>query len=90
MQVRVRLERQAGRFLPSHDRRNQAVGDLCLAYRTAGNRRVAVLKLLSADRQWPNLYDPKLVDLNAGKLRFVGAERVEGAWHVQEWVCELL
>ncbi|HEX2548068.1 MAG TPA: hypothetical protein VHL79_24500 [Ramlibacter sp.] len=49
-----------------------------------------MLQLIAADRQWPNLYDPKLVDLSANRLRFVGAERVGNAWHVQEWICELV
>jgi hypothetical protein len=49
-----------------------------------------VLQLLGADKQWPSLYDPKLVDLSANRMRFVGAERQGNAWHVQEWVCELV
>lgn len=90
MRVRVLLERDKGEFVASYGPRDGATGDLHLTYRSARNRRVAVLQLLSADRRWPNLYDPKLVDLSANRMRFVGAERSGNAWHVQEWVCELL
>lgn len=89
MRVRVILEREKGEFIASYGPKDVGVGDLCLTYRTSGNRRVAVLKLIAANRPWPNLYDPKLVDLSAGKMRFVGAERCGRAWHVQEWICEL-
>jgi hypothetical protein len=90
MQARVVLERVRGEFVPSCGPKEAATGDLHLSYRTSRNRRVAVLKLLGADRSWPNLYDPKPVDLSANRLRFVGAERVGNAWHVQEWICELV
>lgn len=90
MRVRVLLERVSGEFVPSYGPREGATGDLHLTYRTSRNRRVAVLQLIAADKKWPNLYDPKLVDLSANRMRFVGAERTGNAWHVQEWVCELL
>lgn len=90
MRVRVVLERQKGEFIAAYGPQDAGTGDLHLTYRTSRNRRVAVLQLLSADRRWPNLYDPKLVDLSANHMRFVGAERSGNAWHVQEWVCELL
>ncbi|GAB3759125.1 hypothetical protein GCM10028796_05840 [Ramlibacter monticola] len=60
-----------------------------LTYRTNRNRRVAVLQLIGADKKWPSLYDAKLVELSANRLRFVGAERTGNAWHVQEWICDL-
>jgi len=90
MRVRVMLERDRGEFLASYGPKTTATGELHLTYRTARNRRVAVLQLLGAERAWPNLYDPKLVDLSANRMRFVGAERTGTAWHVQEWTCELL
>jgi hypothetical protein len=89
MRAKVMLEREAGVFRPSHDRKNTGTGDLHLTYRTARDRRVAVLQLLGCDQQWPNLYEPRLVDLSANRLRFVGAERIGQAWYVQEWICEL-
>jgi hypothetical protein len=90
MRVKVVLEREAGVFRPASERGNTASGDLHLTYRTVRDRRVAVLQLLGAERQWPNLYDPRLVDLSAGRMRFVGWEKAGEAWVVQEWVCEVL
>lgn len=90
MRARVILERERGEFIASYGPRESGTGQLHLTYRTSRNRRVAVLQLLSANCKWPNLYDPKLVDLSANRMRFVGAERCGNAWHVQEWICELL
>lgn len=90
MRVKVVLERDKGAFRPNQGPRDAARGDLHLTYRTARNRRVAVLQLLGADRQWPNLYEPRLVDLSADRMRFIGYEAHDQAWHMQEWVCELL
>lgn len=84
------LERDKGEFIASYGPRSVASGDLHLTYRTNRNRRVAVLQLLGADKRWPNLYDPKLVDLSASRMRFVGHERAGSAWVLQEWVCEVL
>jgi hypothetical protein len=89
MRVRVVLERERGEFCQSYGR-IAGEGDLYLTYRTSQNRRVAVLQLLGAERLFPNLYDPKLVDLGADTMRFVGYERTGQAWHMQEWICELL
>jgi hypothetical protein len=90
MRVKVVLEREKGEFRPACGPKDAGTGDLHLTYRSARNRRVAVLQLIAADRQWPNLYEPRLVDLSARRMRFVGSERVGKAWVVQEWVCEVL
>lgn len=90
MRVRVVLERDRGAFRASYGPKDAGTGELHLAYRTVRNRRVAVLKLLGADRQWPNLYDPRLVDLCADQMRFVGYESQDRAWHLQEWICQVL
>jgi hypothetical protein len=84
------LERERGAFRASYGPKDTAMGNLHLTYRTARNRRVAVLQILSADRQSPNLYDPRLVDLSAARMRFIGYEPVDHAWHLQEWICEVL
>lgn len=84
------LERVNGEFVPSYGPKAAGTGDLHLTYRNSRNRRVAVLQLIAADKKWSNLYDLKLVDLSANRLRFVGAERTGSAWHVQEWISELL
>jgi hypothetical protein len=90
MRVKVVLEREAGAFIQVLGPKSAATGDLYLTYRAVLNRRIAVLQLLGADRQWPNLYDPKLVDLSADRMRFVGHERAGNAWVVQEWICDLV
>ncbi len=51
---------------------------------------MAVLQLLGADKKWPNLYEPRLVDLSADRMRFIGFERVDTGWHMQEWICTTL
>jgi hypothetical protein len=90
MRARVVLERDRGQFRVSHERDASCTGDLHLTYRSSRNRRVPVLQLIGAARQWPSLYDPKLVDLSADRMRFVGYERVDNGWHLQEWICDLL
>lgn len=90
MRVRVVLERDKGEYRPAMGSKQAGTGDLHLTYRTARNRRIAVLQLIGADRQWPNLYEPRLVDLSARRMRFVGSEKVGAAWVVQEWICEVL
>lgn len=89
MRVKVRLERQRGMYQPAYAGMS-AAGDLYLTYRTSGNRRVPVLQLLGAERQFPNLYDPKLIELSGTTLRFLGYEHVESAWVLQEWICDVL
>jgi hypothetical protein len=87
----VVLERERGAFRPSfRDPKCAATGDLRLTYRTARNHKVAVLQLLGCDKKWPSLFDPRLVDLSADRMRFIGYEADEQAWHMQEWICELL
>jgi hypothetical protein len=89
MRVTVTLQREGGQFRPSYSSGQVCTGDLHLTYRTSQNSRVTVLQLLGAARRFPNLYDPKLVDLSGTTLRFIGYEPVEGAWVMQEWHCEL-
>lgn len=90
MKVRVTLERERGEFRPASWPKDAGTGDLYLTYRTTQNRRVAVLQLIGADRRWPNLYEPRIVSLAAERMRFLGFERVDKAWHMQEWICEVL
>jgi hypothetical protein len=47
-------------------------------------------QLLGADRACPRLFDPRLVALSTNIIRFVGFERTEDAWVMQEWECEVL
>lgn len=90
MRVKVVLERERGVYKAALGPKDAGTGDLHLTYRSVKNRRVAVLQLIGADRQWPNLYDPKLVELSADRMRFVGSEPVDEAWVVQEWICSVV
>lgn len=83
------LERERGAFRSGYGPKDRGTGDLHLTYRTTSNRRVAVLQLLGASRRWPNLYEPRLVDLSADRMRFIGFESAENAWYLQEWIVEL-
>lgn len=90
MRAKVSLQRDRGQFRPALGSHAACPGDLHMTYRASESRRVAVLQLLGAPRLFPNLYDAKLVDLSGNTLRFIGYECVEHAWHMQEWVCELV
>lgn len=90
MRVRVCLRREGGRAKPPYGQRATATGDLHLTYITANGHKVQALQLLSADRDCPRLFEPRLVALSANVLRFVGFERLDDAWVMQEWECELL
>lgn len=90
MRVRVNLRRDRGAYLALHGAGTAATGDLHLTHLTADGRRIPALQLLSADRHWPRLFEPRLVDLSANHLRFIGFERVDRAWVMQEWDCELI
>jgi len=88
MRVTVRLRREHGRPRPPVGQKQAAVGDLHLAYVTANGRKVQALQVLGAD--CPRLFEPRLVALSTNVMRFIGFERAEGAWHLQEWEIELL
>jgi hypothetical protein len=90
MRVRVRLRREGGAFRPPYGQGHTATGDLHLTHRTADGRKVPLLQLLGADRQWPSLFEPKLVSLSARSFNFIGFERHGQAWVLQQWDCELL
>lgn len=90
MRVRVCLRREHGKPRPPYGQRVTASGDLHLTYVTANGHKVQALQLLGADRDCPRLFEPRLVALSAKMLRFVGFEREEDAWVMQEWECDLM
>jgi hypothetical protein len=55
---------------------------------SAGGRKVQVLQLLGGDL--PRLFEPRLVALSTNVIRFVGFERCDDAWVMQEWEVEVL
>lgn len=88
MKVTVRLRRDRGRPRAPVGQKQAATVDLHLAHVTAAGRKVQTLQVLGAD--CPRLFEPRLVALSANVMRFVGFERDDGAWVMQEWECELL
>jgi hypothetical protein len=90
MRVRVNLRRDQGRPRQPYGQSGAATGDLLLSQVTANGRKVHCLQLLGADRACPRLFEPRLVALSTNIIRFVGFERTEDAWVMQEWECELL
>jgi hypothetical protein len=38
----------------------------------------------------PMLYEPRVASTFGAELRFIGLERDESAWVLQEWNCEIL
>jgi hypothetical protein len=90
MRVVVHLRRQEGAYRPPYGQHPKPTGDLHLTHLTVDGRRVAALQLLGADRPISRLFDPKLVELASDKLRFIGFERVDRSWVMQEWDCQLL
>lgn len=92
MRVRVMLRREGGAHRAPVGQGHTATGDLHLTHRIVRNRSITLLELLGADHAlWPNLYEPKLVTLDAKQMTFLGFERHEDrAWVLQQWDCELL
>lgn len=88
MRVLVRLRSDHGRPRPPVGQQQAARGDLHLAYVTARGRKVQALEVLGAE--CPRLFEPRLVALSTNIIRFVGFERTEDAWVMQEWEVELL
>jgi hypothetical protein len=90
MRVRVNLRRHGGKPRQPFGQPAAASGDLHLTYVTANGRKVQALQLLGADKDCPRLFEPRLVALSTSVMRFVGFERAEEAWVMQEWECEVL
>lgn len=90
MRVQVELRREGGAYRAQHGERLRAIGQLSLSYRTANGRRVPVLHLLGSDRGLPSLFEPRLVAWAGAEFKFLGFQRDDRAWVLQEWDCELL
>jgi hypothetical protein len=90
MRAKVSLRRESGKPRQPFGQDASATGDLHMAYVTANGRKVQALQLLGADRSCPRLFEPRLVDLSTNVMRFIGFERTEDAWVMQEWKVELL
>ena len=91
MKVKVRLQREKGAFRQPYGLGHTGIGDLHLSHRTAEGRKVPMLQLLGCDRAaWPSLFEPRLAHLSGREFGFLGYERCDDAWVLQQWDCELI
>lgn len=90
MRVRVKLRREGGAYRQPYGLGHTATGQLSMGHRDASGRMVPVLRLLGAERPWPDLFEPRLTSWMGNEFKFVGYEREDRAWVLQEWDCELL
>jgi hypothetical protein len=97
MHVRLWKSHSLGRRLPDREAMGEPPleGDLSFSsthYRGRGD--VACLSLLDPANQTDRghlatLYEPQLMALGHGRLRFRGIEAVEGRGYAQEWLIEI-
>lgn len=85
MNVKVTLMRNAGRWLTWNQKPREFSGQL-LSFRVA--RDEAVVEAIGV-ADGPELYDPKIKSITGNELTIVGLEKVERAWVLQEWKCEI-
>ncbi len=90
MKVQVTLRREAGAYRQMYGPRLRVVGDLHLGFVTKEGRRTPALQLLGADWSVPRLFEPRLVSLSADEMKFVGLEKCEDKWVLQQWDCVVL
>jgi hypothetical protein len=98
MYVRLWKSHYLGRRLPDREAMGEPPlqGDLCLSsthYRGCGY--VACLSLVdpcnqTAQGELATLYEPQLLALGNGRLRFRGIEALEGRGYAQEWLIEIV
>jgi len=87
MRVKVMLVREEGQLhVPV---RRRGYGDLWLKHeRSVGeDKTYEVLEALGSG--FPKLYEPRVTYITAGMIRFIGYERIDKVWYMQEWHCEI-
>lgn len=80
--------RNAGHWLTWNEKPREFTGRL-LSSRAGKSDEQGVSYLFLADGG-PKLFDAKFKSVFGNEIRVVGIEKVEGAWVVQEWNCEIL
>jgi hypothetical protein len=90
MRVKVQLRREGGAYCPPYGKGDTAIGQLSLMHRDASGRKVACPAPGGAERAWPDLYEPRLAAWGGNEFKFLGYERLDRAWVMQEWECEVL
>ena len=90
MRVRVSTRRNGGRTLRWNEKPAAFEGTLLSTRQGAEDRKVVVLSVGDLEPHGPTLYEPRLVAVLGNELRFVGLEKHDQAWVLQEWNCEIL
>lgn len=90
MRVRVTTRRKAGRLLQWNGVPEIYEGELAAVREVAEDRSVIMLVVHIGAPGGPRLVEPKLVSTFGREVRFTGLEKVDGAWVLQEWNCEIL
>ena len=80
--------RNAGHWLTWNQKPREFTGTLQGG--RAGKSDEAGIYYLFMPDDGPKLYDAKVKSILGNELRIVGLEKVDGAWVVQEWSCEII
>ena len=89
MQVRVKLMRNAGRWLTWNQKPREFAGSL-LCGRSAKSDEPGLAYLYVLGEGGPQLFDPKVKSVSGNEMRISGLEKVDYCWVLQEWNCEIL
>jgi hypothetical protein len=87
VQVTLQLQRERGELRTKIGSVQGVTGRLTLNPRRVGDKQVMVLQLLEASRRVPDLYEPRATYIGGNEIRFIGYEKYDRAWMLQEWWC---
>lgn len=90
MQVRIKLMRNAGRWLTWNQKPREFSGKLSAGLHGKDERQVHTLFIVLPDDSSIKLFEPRITSVAGNELRIVGMEKVDSAWVLQEWECEIL
>ncbi len=81
--------RNAGRWLTWNEKPKVFEGSLLSGMKGNDTRSVPVL-YVGGGPDGPVLFEPRIASVLGYELRIVGLEKIESAWVLQEWQCEIL
>jgi hypothetical protein len=87
VRVTLQLQRERGELRTAIGSAQGVTGRLTLNPRRVGNRQVMVLQLLEASLRVPDLFEPRTTYIGGNEIRFIGYEKCDRAWMLQEWWC---
>ena len=79
--------RNAGCWLTWNEKPREFTGTLSST--TAGKDEIGMMASIFIS-DGPKLFDPRVKSVFGNELRIVGVEKVNSAWVLQEWNCEIL